>query len=122
MRAAIQAPGDDYEARLRAAATTYVRFATQDAALLELMYTVKRGPHSAALDDAFGSLFTAFDSLVRQGQQAARLRPGDPGRIRLLLLAAMAGIAALVTSGGVSAAQADELIADAVALFTQGPR
>jgi AcrR family transcriptional regulator len=120
--AAIDTAGPDYEARLRAAATAYVRFATQDAALLDLMFAVKRGQHSAALDAAFFSLFTKFDELIRQGQQTGELQPGDPGRVRLLLLAAVLGIAALVTSGSVNASQADDLIADAVALVAHGPR
>jgi AcrR family transcriptional regulator len=119
--AAIDAAGD-YQTRLRAAATAYVRFATQDAALLDLMFVVKRGPHSAALDDAFGRLFTAFDDLIRQGQQAGELQSGDPGRVRLLLLAAVLGIAALVTSGSIDARQTDALITDAVALFAYGSR
>jgi AcrR family transcriptional regulator len=122
LRAAIETAGDDFETQLRAAATAYIRFATQDAALLELMYTVKRGQHSAALHDAFGRLFTAFDGLIRQGQQAGKLQPGDPDRVRLLLLAAMQGIAALVTSGSIEAGQTDGLIADTVALFAYGPR
>jgi AcrR family transcriptional regulator len=122
LHAAIEAAGDDYETQLRAAATAYIRFATQDAALLDLMYTVKRGQHSAALDDAFGRLFTAFDGLVKQGLQAGKLQAGDPGRVRLLLLAAIQGIAALVTSGSIDAGQTDALIADAVALFAHGPR
>jgi AcrR family transcriptional regulator len=122
LRAAIEAAGDDYEAQLRATATAYIRFATQDAALLELMYTVKRGQHSAALDDASGRLFTAFDGLIRHGQQAGKLQPGAPDRVRLLLVAAMQGIAALVTSGSVEAGQTDGLIADTVALFAHGPR
>jgi Tetracyclin repressor-like, C-terminal domain len=122
MRAAIGTAGDDYETQLRAAATAYTRFATEDATLLELMYAVKRGPHSAAPDDAFGRLFTTIDDLISQGQQAGKLQPGDPDRVRLLLLAAIQGIAALITSGSVEAGQADELIADAVALFTHGPR
>lgn len=122
LRAAIDSAGNDYQARLRAAAVAYVRFATQDAALLDLMFVVKRGPHSAALDEAFGRLFTTFDNLVRERQQAGELPPGDPGRVRLLLLAAVLGIAALVTSGSVDAGQADELITDAVALFAHGPR
>jgi AcrR family transcriptional regulator len=121
MRAAIDAAGDHYEARLRAAATAYVRFATEDAALLELMYVVKRGPHPAALDDAFGRLFNTFDSLIHHGQQAGQLPPGDPDRVRLLLLAAVQGIAALVTSGSVDARQTDELIADTVALYARNP-
>ena len=120
--AAVGTAADDYQARLRAAATAYVRFATQDAALLDRMFVVKRGQHSAALDDAFGRLFTAFDDLIRQGQQAGELQPGDPGRVRLLLLAAVLGIAALVASGSIDAGQTDALITDAVAFFAHGPR
>jgi AcrR family transcriptional regulator len=120
VREAIDTAGEDYEARLRAAASAYVRFATHDAALLELMYAVKRGQHSAAVDEAFGRLFSTFDDLIRQGQ-AGQGQPGDPDRVRLLLLAAVQGIAGLVTSGSVNAGQADELIADAVALFAGGP-
>jgi len=122
MRAAIDTAGDDYETQVRAAATAYVRFATEDAALLDLMYIVKRGEHSVALDEAFGRLFSTFDALIRHGQQAGQLRQGDPDRLRLLLLAAVQGIAALVTSGSIDAAQSGELIADAVAQFASGPR
>jgi len=122
VRAAIETAGDHDEGRLRAAASAYVRFATQDAVLLELMYVVKRGKHSPALDDAFGRLFAAFDDLLRQGQQAGELQLGDPDRVRLLLLAAIQGTAALVTSGSVDAGQADQLIADTVALCAQGLR
>ena len=117
LRAAIDAAGDDYATRVRAAATAYVRFATEDAALLELMYAVKRGPHPVAVDDAFGRLFTTFAGLISQGQRTGELRPGDPDRIRLLFLAAIQGIAGLVTSGTIEAGQAGELVADAVALL-----
>jgi AcrR family transcriptional regulator len=122
LRAGTETAGDDYEARLRAAAIAWIRFATRDAALLELMHAVKRGGHSDAVDEAFGRLLTAFDDLVRRGQQAGRLHPGNPERARLLIVAAIAGIAALVASGGTAPGQTDELITDAVALFTRGPR
>ena len=122
MRAAIDAAGDDLEARLRAAATAYVGFAIRDAALLELMYVVKRGQHSAAVDEAFGRLFSTFNDLISQGEAAGKLVAGDSDRVRLLLLATVQGIAGLVTSGGVDARQIDGLIADAVALFAHGPR
>ena len=122
VRGAIDAAGDDYETQLRAAATAYVRFATKDAALLELMYAVKRDQHSAALDDAFGRLFATFDGLIRRGQQRGQLRTGDPDRLRLLMLATILGIAGLVTSNSIEAGQADELIADTVALVVRGPR
>jgi AcrR family transcriptional regulator len=122
MRAAIDTAGDDYETRVCAAGTAYVRFATDDAALLDLMYVVKRGEHSVALDEAFGRLVTTFDDLIREGQKAGQLRQGDPDRVRLLLFAAVQGIAALVTSGSIDAAQTDELITDAAAQFARGPR
>jgi AcrR family transcriptional regulator len=121
LRAAIDAAGDDFDKRLRAAATGYVRFATRDAALLDLMYVVKRGQHSAALDEAFARLFSTFNDLIRQGQQTGRLRRGDTDRARLLLFATIQGIAALVTSGSIDPAQADELIADTVTLFGHDP-
>jgi AcrR family transcriptional regulator len=118
LRAAIEDAGEDYEAQLRAAATAYIRFATRDAALLDLMFTAKRGEQSAALQDAFGRLYAAVDGMVRRAQQAGKLHRGDPDRLRLLLFATMQGIAALVTSGAVGTGQIDGVIADAVALFT----
>jgi hypothetical protein len=47
------------------------------------------------------------------------LPPSDPERLRLLLVATLQGIAALITSGRADAGQADGLIADTVALFTR---
>src|ERR1700679_3394382 len=41
LRGAADGAGEDFQARLRATAAAYVRFATQDAALLELMFADK---------------------------------------------------------------------------------
>src|SRR5262249_45011275 len=46
MHAAIGDTGGGYPARLRAAATAFVRFATRDAALTELMFTAKNAGDS----------------------------------------------------------------------------
>src|SRR5204863_4666658 len=52
LREAVDAAGSDYEARLRATAAAYVRFAVHDAALLELMFAGKhREQQSGALHD-----------------------------------------------------------------------
>jgi AcrR family transcriptional regulator len=120
--AAIDDAGEDYPARLHAAATAYVRFATHDAALLELMFTAKNVEQSTALRDASARLFTTFGDLIRQAQQAGALPPGDPERLRLLLAATLQGIAALVTSGRAHPGQTDALVTDAVALFTRSQR
>jgi AcrR family transcriptional regulator len=122
VRAAIDGAGEDYRDRLRAAATAYVRFATRDPALLELMFGAKNVRPPGALHETPERLFTIVGDLIRQGQQAGRLPPGDPERLRLLLVAILQGIASLITSGRVQAGQTDALIADAVALFTRGQR
>lgn len=122
MRAAIDGAGEDYETQLRAVATGYVRFAIRDPALVELMFAAKNAERSATLREASGRLFTSFGDLVRQGQQAGALPPGDPERLHLLLIATLQGIAALIISGRARPGQADALITDAVALFTHGQR
>jgi AcrR family transcriptional regulator len=116
--AAIDDAGDDHPAQLRAVATAYVRFATRDAALLELMFAAKNAKQSSLSRDASAHLFTAIGDLVRQAQRAGALPPGDTERLLLLLTATMQGIATLITSGRARPGQADALIADAVALFT----
>jgi AcrR family transcriptional regulator len=118
--AAIEGAGDDFQARLRAASTAYVRFAARDAALLNLMFTAKNAGQGPDRPDASGRLFAAVGDLIAQGQQAGALPPGDPGRLRLLLAAVMQGIASLVASGRAAPAQAEALITDAVALFARG--
>jgi len=122
MHEAIDGAGQDYEARLRAVAAGYVRFAIRDAALLELMFGAKNAQPPDTLRAAADRVFIAFGDLIDQGQQAGVLPPGDPERLRLLLVAAMQGIASLVTSGRVQPEQVDPLIADAIALFTQHRR
>jgi AcrR family transcriptional regulator len=120
IRAAIDDAGEDYEARLRAVAAAYVRFATRDPALMELMFAAKNAEQSAALREAFGRVFDVFGDLIREGSQAGALPQGDPERLRLLLVATMQGIATLITSRRVHDGQTDTLISDAIALFTRG--
>jgi AcrR family transcriptional regulator len=124
--AAIEAAGPGFPGQLRAVATVYVRFATEDAALMELMFTAKNaersGAHSTALREASTGLFTVVGDLIRRGQQAGQLPPGDPERLRLLLIATVQGIATLVASGRVGTGDTEALIADTVTLFTREPR
>ena len=80
------------------------------------MFGTKNAGPSAALRKTSEHLFTTVGDLIRQGQQAGQLPPGDPERLRLLLVATLQGIAALITSGRVRAGQIDALVANAVAL------
>jgi AcrR family transcriptional regulator len=121
LRAAAVSAGEDYEPRLRATATAYVRFAIDDAALLELMFASKHGERANALHEAAERAFSLILELIEEGQATAALEPREPERIGLLLFATMQGIAALVTTGIVAPEQVDSLVADAIGRFLHGP-
>jgi AcrR family transcriptional regulator len=123
LRSAVDGAGEDFQARLRATAAAYVRFATRDAALLELMFAGKHREQSAgALHEAAERAFSVILELIEQGQAEGVIEPGDPERVGLVLFATIQGIAALVTGGMVDAGQLDELVADATAHFLRGSR
>jgi AcrR family transcriptional regulator len=121
VRAAVDDAGEDFRARLQAASTAFVRFAARDAALVDLMFAAKTAGQSPVLSEASERLFSTVGDLITQGQQAGALPPGNPERLRLLLVAVLQGIAVLVTSGRAKPEQADTLIVDAVSLFARGP-
>ncbi|HEY1687318.1 MAG TPA: TetR/AcrR family transcriptional regulator [Solirubrobacteraceae bacterium] len=120
LRAALDAAAGDFEARLRATATAYVRFATHDAALLELMFAGKHSAQAGRLHEAAERAFAVVFELICEGQRDGALEAGDPERVGLLLFATMQGIAALRTGGIVAADRLDELVAEAVARFLRG--
>jgi AcrR family transcriptional regulator len=122
MLGAVAAAGPDRAAQLRAVAVGYVRFAVHDSALLDVMFAKKKDSGGGPLDMGEGALrlFDQLGALIRGAQEAGVLPPGDPERLRLLLVAALQGIAVLVTSGRAPADQAESLAHDAIALFTGG--
>ena len=122
LRGAAEMAGEDYEARLRATNLAYVRFAVNDAALLELMFAGKHREQAGALHEAADRAFLVILQLIEEGQAGDVLEAGDPERIGLLLFATMQGIAALVTAGIVAPDQVDSLVADAIGRFLHGPR
>src|ERR1700736_4412740 len=89
LRNAADGAGEDFEARLQATAAAYVRFATRDAALLELMFAVKRREPSGALRDAGERAFSVMLELIEQGQAEGALQRGQPERIGLVLFATL---------------------------------
>jgi AcrR family transcriptional regulator len=120
LRRAADRAGADFEARLRASATAYVRFATRDAALLELMFAGKHS--SGAIAEAAERAFSVMLALIEQGQAEGAIETGPPERVGLVLFATLQGIAALVAGGMVSAELLDGLLADAIANFLRGSR
>jgi AcrR family transcriptional regulator len=122
LRAAVDSAGDTFEERLQAAAPAYVRFATDDAALLELMFAGKHRDGAAQLEAAAERTFSVMLELIEQGQAEGALEHGDPERVGLQLFATMQGIATLATAGIVGPERLDELLADSVARFLRGTR
>ena len=122
LRVAVDDAGDEFEARLHATAAAYIRFATADPALLELMFAVKHREGAVDLQDAADRTFAVMMEVVVQGQTEGRLEPGDPERVGLVLFATIQGIAALLTGGMVAPEQLDELLSDSIAHFLRGSR
>jgi AcrR family transcriptional regulator len=122
LRGAVEAAGPEFAARVQAAATAYVRFATEDAALLELMFAGKHREGAASLSEASERAFGILLELIEQGQAEGALEPGEPERVGLLLFATIQGIATLIVGGMVPSQQLDGLLTDAVAHFLRGSR
>jgi len=122
LRGAVAGAGEDFQARLSATAAAYIRFATRDAALLELMFAGKHREPSGSLQVAAEEAFAVLFELIEQGQAEGALQPGEPERVGLVLFATIQGIAALVTGGMIDAGSLDALVADAIAHFLRGSR
>jgi AcrR family transcriptional regulator len=120
LRAARERAGEEFQIRLQATAAAYIRFATRDAALLELMFAGKHREPAGALHEAAARAFAVLLELIEQGQAEGALDAGEPERVGLVLFATIQGIAALVSAGIVDAEQLDELLADAAAHFLRG--
>ncbi len=115
--AARERGGAAFEGQLRSVAQAFVRFARDDEALLDLMFTVGKSQHTEEMQAATALLYGTFADLVEGGQRDGRLRPGDSGRLRLLMLATFQGIAGLATSEALTEQQIDNLLDDAVSMF-----
>ena len=122
LQEALLIAGPAFGARLAGVATAYVHFATEDAALLELMFAGKHrqpdGPIHEAADRTFGTML----ELIAEGQAAGVVEPGEVERAGLFLFATLQGLAALVNAGLVPAEGLDELVADATAHFLRGAK
>jgi AcrR family transcriptional regulator len=107
----------DYRQAFRDYGACYVRFATRDAALLELMFATKADDSVPAVGRAAEELYATFDDLVDRGHRENYFPKANLNRLRLFFVAIMQGTAALVTAHRITAAQAEVLVGDATALL-----
>ncbi|MFF5183611.1 TetR/AcrR family transcriptional regulator [Streptomyces sp. NPDC000345] len=95
-------PALPLEPRLTALARAYLRFALDNAALLELMYARKHTPETsdtadrmaAAMDRTVGAL----ERLIADGQRRGEIVEGDPARLTLFLGATLHGYASFTAN------------------------
>jgi len=122
LREAVAGAGEEFEPRLRAIAAAYIRFATEDAALLELMFAGKHREPTGELADAAERAFAVMLELIEQGQAEGALERGEQKGVGLVLFATIQGIAALVNAGIVEPDEVDAVVADATERFLRGAK
>jgi AcrR family transcriptional regulator len=93
------ADADGFDARLRAFVRAYVRFATEHAALLELMFAGKHRPGAdPSLREAADRAFEAPLMVIAEAQARGDIVAGDLEGVGLVAFAAAHGIAALANN------------------------
>jgi AcrR family transcriptional regulator len=112
---------EGFEPRLRAFAHAYVRFATEHAALLELMFAGKHRPDAAqSLREAADRAFEPPLVLIAEGQAAGEIVTGDVMEVGTVAFATLQGLASLANAGMLEAD--DATVAAAVERLILGLR
>ena len=122
LRTALDDADGDFASRVRATMTAYTHFATDNAALLELMYTSKHGPGAERIVKAAEAPFEMLHQLLIEGQAQGALEAGDPERIGIVLFATLQGIATIINGNIVKPELLDGLVETAVEQFLRGAR
>ncbi len=117
LAAADPGAGAGVRARLLALGRAYVRFATGEPALLELMFAGK-----AAGERHEGPGLSAPYAVVADAQARGEVRGGDPEALAPALWAALHGVAALSVSGVLPGADVDALLVQTADTLLDGLR
>jgi AcrR family transcriptional regulator len=90
----------NFSARVTHLAQGYVEFALKHPALWALMFEAKHRPGAPAeLSGAADAAFSHGPTLIKAGQAAGEIVPGDPARLSLTLSAALQGLVTISTEG-----------------------
>lgn len=110
----------DFPSRVQNAVEAFAHFATENAALHELMNS---GKHRAGnIAEASDEAFRPMVELIKEGQRLGVLEPGDPERIGVILFATVQGITTMVNGELIHPDLLDDLIETAVRQFLRGAR
>ena len=100
LAAAAKARARNFNARLTNLAQAYIEFALKHPALWVLMLEAKHRPGAPReLLDASDAAFSNGPALIKEGQAAGEVVPGDPARLSLTLSAALQGLVSISTEG-----------------------
>src|SRR3984885_13449395 len=97
---ATAASGQDFNARLIKVALAHLGFALKHPALLALMFEAKRQPAMPSeLLTALHAAFSHIPRILKEGQEAGKIVPGDPYRLALTIGAVVQGLVAISVDG-----------------------
>jgi Tetracyclin repressor-like, C-terminal domain len=106
-----------------ALAQTYVRFASRQPALLDLMFTSLHRPGAdPALRQANDQAFAAVIALIADAHSDGEIAAEDPDRIAMAVLATLQGLAWLANSSVIGDRPIDIVVAETIETLTNGLR
>ena len=120
MDEAIESAGDSFSERFAALGRAYFRFATEQAALLGVMYDSKHG--SDEVRAAAESAFVAPLEMIARGQGSGEVVPGEITRLATIVWASLHGLATMANNGMLGDASPAEVLDDAVKRLLDGLR
>jgi AcrR family transcriptional regulator len=109
-----------FQTRMSRTAATYVRFATRDSALLELMFAGKHRDPGGQVQETADRAFAAIADLIAEGQAAGRLVGTDPMQPGLVIWAALQGLATLTNGGMLDQAHLDAVVTETMRHLMHG--
>jgi AcrR family transcriptional regulator len=113
--------GESFAQRLDAVVRAYVKFARANAALLDLMYSIKHDPEaSRALDVAHQRWSAQIIDMISEGQRRGEVREGPTRLVGLTVFATLHGYAGLVVSGMLPPEMTGDELDDVIAYIVRG--
>jgi AcrR family transcriptional regulator len=111
-----------FRTRVTRLAAAYTRFATADAALLELMFAGKHREVDGPLHEASDRAFVPVLELIAEGQASGEIIPGPIDRPGTVLLASLHGLASLINGGLLAGATVDSTVPATIDILLDGLR
>jgi len=121
MQASQADAGESCRKKLGAVVRAYVGFCLDNAALLDLMYSIKHDPQaSAALLEATGRWSELIEQLMLEGQRQGEVREGPLDSIGIPVFATLHGYADLAATGMLAPEVAEHGLDEVIAFILRG--